>query len=642
MSTTWHPSESHARAANLHQFGESVGRSDTSYLAMWRWSVDHIEEFWSAATRFLNVRWHQHPTAVLEEARMPGTQWFSDGTLNFAEHLFVDREPDRVAIRFGSESGRSGIWTWSDFERETARIRDGLIAAGVTPGDRVASCLPNLPEAVAAFAATASLGAIWTATAPEYGAQAVLSRFEQVQPRVLLGVDGYHYRGRRVEREAEHRSVADKIGARYVRLGLLDGTGWAPDVTPTSVLPLSFEPVPFNHPLWILYSSGTTGLPKPIVHGHGGALLELLKTGVLQMGFTDDDRVFWYTTTGWVMWNIMLAPLLTGAVTVLYDGGPDQEALWKLAETTRITFFGTSAAWLDAARTAGSDPTTLFDLTSIRAIGSTGSPLPAECYDWVYDTFPESTWLVSLSGGTDVVTPLLGVAPGGPVRRGELGPPSLGVDLQSWDSDGHPIVGEVGEMVVTQPMPSMPIAFWGDPGESRMHDSYFARFPGVWAHGDWLEMTQHGTAVIHGRSDATINRGGVRIGTAEIYNGLNAVSTITDALAVDLARDSTHGQLVLFVVSTSDDHPALEQQIKSALRSQCSPRHVPDHVIVVPAIPRTITGKKVEVPVKRILMGHNPDTAISRSSLENPAALDSLIAASAHLAVPTPTQETTS
>lgn len=628
MTTSWFPAESARRAEALARFAEQVGMPGASYDELWRWSVDDVGAFWSAAQSFLGVRWRSEPATVLRSADMPGADWFTGGELSFAEHLFAGRDPADVALRFVSESGRRGTWTWQELERQAARIRRGLVDLGVGRGDRVASYLPNLPEAVAAFAATASIGAVWTAAAPEFGKKAVMNRFGQTAPSVVLGVDGYVYRGRTVERGSVGRAVAAELGAAFVSHGLLDGTGWPADFGRDAATTLTCDAVPFDHPLWILYSSGTTGQPKAIVHGHGGALVELLKVGALQLGLRQSDRFFWYTTTGWVMWNILLSPLLVGASVLLYDGYPDPEGLWDLAADKGVTVFGTSAAWLDAVRTSGSDPTVSRDLSVLRVIGSTGSPLPPECYDWVYETFPADTWLISISGGTDVVTPLLGAAPGVPVYRGELGPPGLGIDLQAWRDDRTPLRGEVGEMVVAQPIPSMPVALWGDHDGSRLRASYFERFPSVYAHGDWLELTERGTGIIRGRSDATINRAGVRIGTAEIYNGLLSVPEVVDALAIDLPASGTHGELVVFVVTTACDDDLLRARIATALRTHCSPRHVPDRIVVVPEIPRTVTGKRVEVPVKRILMGADPADAVNRASLQNPTALDHLVAAS--------------
>ncbi|GAA1827137.1 acetoacetate--CoA ligase [Pseudonocardia ailaonensis] len=623
----WRPDPARLREAALTRFAAAAGRAGATYDELWRWSVDDLEGFWALAAEFLGIRWHAEPSAVLGSRAMPGAQWFPDGRLSFAEHVLTGRDPDAVAVRFRSEAAGDGAWTWADLRRETARVRRGLVAHGVGAGDRVAAYLPNVPQVLAAFLATASLGAVWSAAAPEFGMDAVVSRFAQISPTVLLAVDGYRYKGRAVDRTQEGEEIARRTGARPVRFGLLDGTGWEAGFG-EGPGELEFAALPFDHPLWVLYSSGTTGPPKAIVHGHGGVLLELLKTAVLQLDLRAEDRFAWYTTTGWVMWNIQLAPLLAGASVVLFDGQPGGDALWDLAADTGVTVFGASAAWLDAQRRDGARPCEGRDLSALRAIGSTGSPLPAECFDWVYTEFPADTWLVSISGGTDVVTPFLGLAPTVPVYRGELGPPALGVDLQAWSPDGRPLTGEVGEMVVASPMPSMPLGLWGDADGERLRAGYFERFPGVWAHGDWLELTAHGTGIITGRSDATINRGGVRIGTGEIYQALAAVPEVVDAVAVDVPRPGTHGAIVLFVVL--DGLPldeALTARIRAAIRRGCSPRHVPDDVLAVADLPRTSSGKKLEVPVKRLLMGADPDSVVNRGSLANPGAIDAVLAA---------------
>ncbi|MFC5947472.1 acetoacetate--CoA ligase [Pseudonocardia lutea] len=639
----WRPDPARLRDAALTRFAAAAGRAGSTYEELWGWSVDDLEGFWSLAARFLGVRWHTEPSAVLGSRAMPGAEWFTGGRLSFPEHVLAGRDPRAVAVRFRSEAGGDGSWTWGDLRRETSRIRQGLAAHGVGAGDRVTAYLPNIPQTLAAFLATASLGAVWSAAAPEFGGDAVAARFAQIEPTVLLAVDGYRYKGRAVDREQEAREIADRTGARRIRFGLLDGSGWEEGFGGGPAEPdgLEFADVPFDHPLWVLYSSGTTGPPKAIVHGHGGVLLELLKTAVLQLDLRPEDRFAWYTTTGWVMWNIQLAPLLAGASVVLYDGHPGGDALWDLAADSGITVFGASAAWLDAQRRNGARPRAGRDLTSLRTIGSTGSPLPAECFDWVYAEFPAHTWLVSISGGTDVVTPFLGLAPTVPVYRGELGPPALGVDLQAWSADGRPLVGEVGEMVVAAPMPSMPLGFWGDDGSERLRTSYFERFPGVWAHGDWLELTPRGTGIITGRSDATINRGGVRIGTGEIYHALTAVAEVTDAVAVDVPRPGTHGAIVLFVVL--DGVPldeALEARIRAAILRGCSPRHVPDDILAVADLPRTSSGKKLEVPIKRLLMGADPDSVVSRGSLADPTAIDAVLAAARGLIPTTPPPRT--
>lgn len=633
----WRPDEAWLRDAALTRFAAAAGHTGATYDELWRWSLGNLEDFWALASEFLEVRWRAEPSAVLGSRQMPGAEWFPGGRLSFAEHVLAGRDPGGVAIRFRSEADGDGAWTWADLSREASRIRQGLVDLGVDTGDRVAAYLPNIPQALAAFLATASLGAVWSAAAPEFGVDAVVSRFAQIEPTVLLAVDGYRYKGRAIDREQEAREIAARIGAPRIRFGLVDGGGWEPGFPGNPDLPLEFVDVAFDHPLWVLYSSGTTGPPKAIVHGHGGMLLELLKCAVLQLDLRANDRFAWYTTTGWVMWNIQLAPLLAGASVVLFDGhpgGPGDGALWDLAADTGVTVFGGSAAWFDAQRRAGTRPRHGRDLSALRVIASTGSPLPAECFDWVYTEFPARTWLVSISGGTDVVTPFLGLAPTVPVYRGELGPPALGVDLQAWSEDGRPLLDEVGEMVVAAPIPSMPLGLWGDADGDRLRASYFERFPGVWTHGDWLRLTPRGTGIITGRSDATINRGGVRIGTAEIYAALAAVPELLDAVAVDVPSPGTHGALVLFVVLDGELDGHLAGRIRAAIRRACSPRHVPDEILAVADLPRTSSGKKLEVPVKRLLMGADPDTVVSRGSLANPDAIDAVLTAARAL-IPT-------
>ena len=501
-----------------------------------------------------------------------------------------------------------------------ARIAGGLRALGVGRGDRVAAYVPNIPEAVAAFLATASLGAVWSSCSPDFGARSVIDRFAQIEPKVLLAVDGYRYNGRDFDRTDTVRGIHEEVGGRLVRLGYLDGSGWEAGFEQPGAL--TFERVPFDHPLWVLYSSGTTGLPKAIVHGQGGILLEHLKKLHLHVDAQAGDRVFWFTTTGWMMWNFLVSGLLTEAAIVLYDGSPghpDMGVLWDLAERAHVTTFGTSAAYIAACMKAGVEPGDGRDLSRLRAVGSTGSPLSPEGFRWVYDHVGSDTWLFSTSGGTDLCTAFVGGCPILPVYEGELQARALGAAVEAWDPDGRPLVGEVGELVVTKPMPSMPLYLFSDPDGERYRESYFDTYPGVWRHGDWIEITERGTAIITGRSDATINRGGVRMGTAEIYSAVLGLDEVVDALVVDV-----EGFMPLFVVlrdgSGLDDE--LVKRIRTRVREDCSPRHVPDEVVAVEQVPRTLSGKVLELPVKRILMGTAPEQAASRDSLANPEALD--------------------
>ena len=574
---------------------------------------------------FFDVRFASSADGVLGDRSMPGAEWFSGSSLNYAEHVFRGKDPRSVAIRHASELRELGDWTWAELGANTAAIAAGLRDLGVGRGDRVAAYMPNIPETVAAFLACASIGAIWSSAAPEFGAPSVIDRFGQISPSVLLAIDGYRYGGKDFDRRAQVDEIAGAVGGSVVRLGYLDGSGWEEGFLRSG--PLQFEPLPFDHPLWVLYSSGTTGLPKPIVHGQGGILLEQLKKGGLHLDAQAHDRMFWFSTTGWMMWNFIVGVLLTEASIVLFDGNPgypDLGTLWDLAEQTGMTCFGTSAAFISSCMKAEIHPAEGRDLSALQAVGSTGSPLSPEGFRWVYDELGSDTWLFSTSGGTDVCTAFVGGVPTLPVYLGELQARALGCAVEAFSPDGEPLVDEVGELVITEPMPSMPLFFWGDDDGERYREAYFDMFPAVWRHGDWIEITSRGTAIIYGRSDSTINRGGVRMGTSEIYRAVLAMPDVVDALAVDLPKPGTDGHLSLFVVlrdglSLQDD---LAAEIKRRIRSDCSPRHVPDEICQIEEVPRTLSGKILEVPVKRILTGTPPDRAASRESLANPEALD--------------------
>ena len=547
--------------------------------------------------------------------------------LSYAEHFFRDRDDGAVAIRHASELRELSEWTWGDLRAQTARIAAGLRALGVGPGDRVAAYMPNIPETIAAFLAVRVDRRDVVACSPDFGARSVVDRFAQIEPKVLLAVDGYRYGGRDFDRREVVAGIAkrDRRAGRALRLPRRLAAG-RPRLVGDDA-PLTFEQLPFDHPLWVLYSSGTTGLPKPIVHSQGGILLEHLKKMHLHVDAQAGDRVFWFTTTGWMMWNFLVGVLLTPASIVLYDGNPgapDLGVLWDLAERTGMTTFGTSASYIASCMKAGVEPREGRDLSALRAVGSTGSPLSPEGFDWVYEHVGSDTWLFSTSGGTDVCTAFVGGVPTLPVYEGELQARALGAAVESCDEDGEPLVGEVGELVLTEPMPSMPIFFWGDEDGSRLRESYFSMYPGIWRHGDWIEITERGTAIINGRSDSTINRGGIRMGTSEIYRAVLADDDVVDALVVDVPREGTDGWMPLFVVlrdgATLDDD--LVARIKRRIREDCSPRHVPNEIHQIAEVPRTLSGKVLEVPVKRILMGDPADKAASRESLANPAALD--------------------
>jgi acetoacetyl-CoA synthetase len=625
----WRPSEERVERATITRYQrwleETRGLCFADYAELWRWSVEELDAFWRSIVEFFDVRFDSSADQVLGDRSMPGAQWFPGSSLNYAEHVFRGKDPQTVAIRHASELRELGEWTWEELHARTAAIAAGLRDLGVGRGDRVAAYMPNIPETVAAFLACASIGAIWSSAAPEFGARSVIDRFGQISPSVLLAIDGYRYGGKDFDRRAQVDEIADAVGGRVVRLGYLDGSGWEEGFLRSG--PLEFERVPFDHPLWVLYSSGTTGLPKPIVHGQGGILLEQLKKGGLHLDAQAHDRMFWFSTTGWMMWNFIVGVLLTEASIVLFDGNPgypDLGTLWDLAEQTGMTCFGTSAAFISSCMKAEIHPAEGRDLSALQAIGSTGSPLSPEGFRWVYDELGSDTWLFSTSGGTDVCTAFVGGVPTLPVYLGELQARALGCAVEAFSPDGEPLVDEVGELVITEPMPSMPLFFWGDDDGERYREAYFDMFGGVWRHGDWIEITSRDTAIIYGRSDSTINRGGVRMGTSEIYRAVLAMPDVVDALAVDLPKPGTDGHLSLFVVlrdglSLQDE---LVGEIKRRIRSDCSPRHVPDEICQIKEVPRTLSGKVLEVPVKRILTGTPPERAASRESLANPEALD--------------------
>ena len=603
----WKPSDEMVASSTMTRFSRwacDLGYED--YEELWEWSVEDITRFWRLVWEYFDVQADAAPTRVLGSHEMPGAEWFPGVRLNYAEHVFRGREDADVAIRFASEGSALGEWDWARLRAETARVREGLVSLGVCSGDRVVAYLGNGPETVAAFLACASLGAVWSSCSPDFGARSVIDRFAQIEPKVLLATGTYDYGGRTYDKTPVVDRLREELGCAVVLL-----SEWFPETDSE----LEFERVPFDHPLWVLYSSGTTGLPKAIVQGQGGILLEHLKKMHLHLDAQEGDRVFWFTTTGWMMWNFLVGVLLTPASIVLYDGNPgypSMDRLWDLADEAGVTVFGTGAAYLHGCMKAGVKPADGRSL-SIKAVGSTGSPLSPEGFEWVYSELGP-VWLFSTSGGTDVCTAFVGGTPWKPVWEGELQGRSLGCDVRAFDADGNSVVDAVGELVVVQPMPSMPLFLWGDADGSRLHESYFDTYPGVWRHGDWIRITDRGTAVISGRSDSTINRGGVRMGTAEIYAAALSVDSVQDALVVDV-----DDWMPLFVVC--DDEPDVDA-IRTAIRDACSPRHVPSEVIRVDAVPRTLSGKVLEVPVKRLLMGAAPEDVASRESLTNPEAFD--------------------
>jgi acetoacetyl-CoA synthetase len=608
------------------------GLTFDSYDELWRWSVADLDGFWSSVCEHYGIILHNPYRAVLADRSMPGAVWFAGATLNYAEHA-LRADDDALAIISRGQTRPPDELTFGALRDQVARARAGLQRLGVVKGDRVAAYLPTITESVVGFLATASLGAVWSSCAPEFGTRSVVDRFAQIAPKVLLAVDGYRYGSRGVDRRDEIAAIRASLPSleATVIVPYLD-SGPVPGALPwadllASPAPLAFDAVAFDHPLYVLYSSGTTGLPKAIVHGHGGILLEHCKALGLHADIGAGDRFAWYTTTGWMMWNFLVFGLLLGATIVLFDGDPgfpDLLALWRLSEETKLTYLGVSAPFIMSCRKAGLRPGSSGDQSGLRSIGSTGAPLPAAGFRWIYEAVGADLILGSLSGGTDVCTAFVGSSPLLPVIEGKIACRCLGVSVEAFDPDGHSVVGTTGELVVTEPMPSMPVGFWNDEDGSRYRAAYFEEFPGVWRHGDWITIDADGTCVITGRSDATLNRGGVRLGTAEFYSAIENFEEVTDSLVVHLEDPAGGmGELLLFLVlvsgATLDED--LVGRLNAELRSSLSPRHVPDAIYQVPAIPRTLSGKKLEVPVKRILMGTPAEVAASRGALVEPDAL---------------------
>jgi acetoacetyl-CoA synthetase len=636
----WKPSRQVVEGANVTRFtrwlSERRGLRFETYDELWAWSVTELEAFWESVWQFFGVRGSAPYREVLAERRMPGARWFSGATLNYAEHVFRGNDRDGTALLFQSEQQALTAIGWKELEEKVARVAGWLRRSGIGRGDRVVSYLPNIPEAIVAFLATASVGAIWSICSPDFGTRSVIDRFRQIEPKVLFAADGYRYGGKLFDRRSE---VAELQRA----LPTLKATVLVPYVLPDSPWPelaaavpwaatqqeagrLVYEQVAFDHPLWVVYSSGTTGLPKALVHGHGGVLLELLKFLGLHLDLHGGDRFFWFSTTGWIMWNLLQGGLLLGATPILFDGNPGHpspDVLWDLAEKTGTTFFGAGAPFLTSCMRAGLEPGTSHDLVRLRGIGSTGSPLPPETFHWVYEHVKRDVWLASVSGGTDVSSGLLGSCPLLPVRAGELQCRCLGVKVESFDDQGHPVIDQPGELVITAPMPSMPLYLWNDPEGARCAESYFEMYPNVWRHGDWVELTSRGSAVIVGRSDATLKRMGVRMGSGDFYSALETLPEIADSLIVGYDTPEGAYFMPLFVVVRDGGvlDEVLRQKIVEKIRTALSPRHLPDEIYAVRELPRTLNGKKLEVPVKKVLMGFPVERAVNRDSMVNPQAM---------------------
>lgn len=639
----WLPSVEDKRTANVTHYMQWLeserGLVFQDREELWRWSVDALEDFWASLWTYFDVQASQAYTTILADRTMPGASWFPGAHLNYAEHVFchaTHTPEEQLAILFRSERQPLTEITWTALRQTVGALAHALRQLEVRPGDRVVAYMPNIPQTLMAFLACASIGAIWSSCSPDFGTSSVIDRFAQIEPTILFAVDGYQYGGKVFER-------LDVIKELQQALPTLTQTILVPylhpDASPDDLsamllwqdlvsqsAELIFEQVPFGHPLWILYSSGTTGLPKAIVQGHGGILLEHLKALTFDVNLKPDDRFFWFTTTGWMMWNFLIGGLLVNSVVLLYDGSPgypDLQTLWQFAQDSRMTCFGTSAGYITSCMKAGIEPGQVFDLSALRCVGSTGSPLPPEGFHWLYEHVKRDLWIASVSGGTDVCSAFVTGSISLPVYAGELQCRSLGAAVQAFDEQGKALIDEVGELVVTLPLPSMPLYFWNDPDNRRYQESYFAQYPGIWRHGDWISISSRGSAVIYGRSDSTINRMGIRMGSSEIYRVVESLPEVLDSLIIGVELPHGKYYLPLFVVLRPGIalDESLVGKIKSALRTHVSPHHVPDEILVIPEIPRTLSGKKLEVPVKRIFMGVSPEKAVSLDALSNPQSL---------------------
>jgi len=638
----WDPAPEVRERANLTRYLRWLEKNRGLHLAtydeLWEWSTERVEEFWASIWEFFEIRASAPYRRVLSSHAMPGARWFEGARLNFAEHVFRNASGEHPALLFQSELHPLMEISWSALRDDVTAASGALRALGVTPGDRVVAYLPNVPQAVVAFLACAAIGAIWSSCSPDFGTPSVIDRFRQLEPAVLIAVDGYQYNGRRYDRVDEVRALQAALPSlrHTVLVPYLDEQGdparLAGAITWNDLLArgrgaaLAFEQLDADHPLWVVYSSGTTGLPKAIVHGHGGIVAEHLKFLALHADLSPGDRFFWFTTTGWIMWNILVGGLLTGAASVLYDGNPaypDHGVLWRLAEDAGITVFGASPAFVGACMKAGVEPGRDHDLRALRSVSTTGSPLTAEQFAWIYRHVKGDLFLASVAGGTEVATPFVGGCTLLPVRAGEIQCRLLGVRAEALDEHGRPLAGEVGELAILEPMPSMPLYFWNDADGARYRESYFNVYPGIWRHGDWVSISPSGGVVIYGRSDATINRRGVRLGTIEIYRAVEAIDEVLESLVVDLeflGRDSFMPLFVCLRPGAALDE-ALKERIRAAIRERVSPRFIPDEIHQVPDVPKNLTGKRLEVPVKRILLGMPPERSLSIDAVANPQSI---------------------
>ena len=637
----WKPSEEFIANSNLTHFRQWLEKKYKlhfeDYHSLWTWSVINPDVFWESIWQYFDILQDGKYEYIRKGDKIYETSWFEGTRLNYAEHIFRERDDTNPAIIHKSENGNIAEVSWEELRMSVASIQSFLKSKNIQPGDRVAAYASCTPEATVAMLATVSLGAIWSSCSPDFGTPAVIDRFSQIKPKVLIAVDRYSYGGKSFDKRQTVKDLVKNLPSiEHILLITEDHEApWAANVTPWQAAleedsgNLDFVRVPFNHPLWVLYSSGTTGLPKAFVHSHGGILLEQLKYGSFHNDFKPGERCFWYTTTGWMMWNYIHGALLAGATMVLYEGSvayPDLNVLWKFAQDARINHFGTSAGFLLANLKANIHPYT-YDLSLLRSISSTGSTLPPEGFEWVYKNVGSNIWLVSMSGGSDVCSAFVGGNPTLPVHAGEIQCRALGCDLHAYNESGVPVFEEVGEMVIKSPMPSMPVYFWNDPDQTRYKESYFEMFPNVWRHGDWIKITQNQGIVIYGRSDATLNRAGVRIGTSEIYRAMDMIEEVSDSLIICIEKTNGEFWMPLFVVMKAGKQltDELVTKIKTTLRNQYSPRHVPDEIIAVPDIPYTISGKKTETPIKKLFMGMEPEKATTLGVLRNPDSMKAFI-----------------
>ncbi len=637
----WEPGEEVINRANMTKYmqwlASEKGLTFQDYNGLWQWSVTEIEDFWQSLWDFFEIQASSPFTEVLPDRQMPGTEWFKGAELNYAEHVFRYKTANYPALIFQSEIQPLIEISWDDLHQKVASIASALRSMGVQRGDRVVAYMPNIPQTIMAFLACAGIGATWSSCSPDFGTRSVVDRFKQIKPKLLFAVDGYQYGGRGFDCSPAIAEIQQSLPTleQTIIVSYLHPADDSKKFENTLLFDdllrggdeLVFEQVPFDHPLWVVYSSGTTGLPKGLVHGHGGILLEFMKFSGLHLDVHAGDRFFWFSTTGWVMWNILQGSLLLGATPVLYDGSPgypDLDVLWQLAQDSKMSVFGTSAAYLTACMGQGLEPGRRFDLNHLNTVGSTGSPLPVEGFRWVYENVKKEMLLGSVSGGTDPCTGFLGSCPLLPVRAGELQCRCLGVNARAYDESGNALIDDVGEMVITEPMPSMPLYLWNDPENRRYHESYFEMYPGVWRHGDWVKFSARGSGVILGRSDSTINRLGVRMGSSEIYAAVEELPEVADSLVIGVETAGGTYFMPLFVVTKGgvDLDDELKKKINDKIRTALSPRHVPDDIYSIPDVPRTLNAKKLEVPVKNILAGIPVEKAVNVDSMSNPESID--------------------